>query len=61
MPKLDVGRKYLRDLLKIVQTLTDVQAIELLERGEEVLCTPNEVVEKKPKAVYEKMQARSRL
>lgn len=61
MAKLDTERKHLRDLLKIVQKLTAAQAIALLERVEEVLCAPGEVGEEKLKAVYEKMQTRSRL
>jgi hypothetical protein len=61
MAKLDVDREYLRDLLKTVETLTDAQAIALLERVGEVLYAPAEVSEDKCKMVFEKIQARSQL
>jgi hypothetical protein len=61
LEKLDVERQHLEGLIATVRMLSETQAMALLERVEEVLSTPDEVGEHKCKAVFEKMQARSRL
>ena len=61
MANLDFERQHLEELLTTVCMLSEVQAMALLERVEEVLSTSDEVGEQKCKAVFEKMQARSRL
>lgn len=59
--KLDVERQHLEELITTVHMLSETQAMALLDRVEEVLSTPDEVGEHTCKAVFEKMQARSRL